>query len=368
MAYVGITLTTGSDYSQYHGGLGENYVNVADNLADAWQIWDSGKLPFIHLMFHPGRQPNASIQNIADGMFNDLIDEWLAKLVAYCDTGRKAVVVYLPEMNGNWCVYATDDYSTTDFKRAWDYLVTTAKAMGLDSSKVLFCWAPNDTGWEDLEAWYPGDTVDIVGASAYNWGSIFPGEPWESFTQLADRFVREVRPFTDRRIVITQTGAGLNDPRTPAWLDDAVFYTKNYTNIEAFIYFDIDMFALGAGTDWNAQTAPISGARPDHWFIPEESEVPDPTPINPTRNIYYPKQGDTGYVVEEWQVKIVEVVIGERMKGNSNITFIQSKAPQLTPKVWDQEMTDYFSDWTRRNSYGVGPTEAIMVDNALSKL
>lgn len=192
---AGITLKTGDDYGPWHAGMGENYVNVADDLADAYDIYDAGKLPVIHLMFHIERQPGCNIRKIAGGSYNGMLEAWLLKLKAYCETGRKAIVAYLPEMNGNWCpAYATDDYSMIAFKTAWQNFVTAGKTMGLDGTMVKWCWAPNDAGWGRLSDWYPND-VDLIGGSAYNWGGFEPVfvEPWESFTFLADRYVTEIR-------------------------------------------------------------------------------------------------------------------------------------------------------------------------------
>jgi hypothetical protein len=98
---AGITLPTGDDYRPYHAAFGENYVNVADDMADAYEMWDAGKLPIVHVMFHLERQPGCTIRKIAAGDYDTLLEGWLLKLKAYCDTGRKAIVAYLPEMNGN---------------------------------------------------------------------------------------------------------------------------------------------------------------------------------------------------------------------------------------------------------------------------
>ena len=35
MSYSGVALTTGQDYDPWHGAFGANFVNVADDVADA---------------------------------------------------------------------------------------------------------------------------------------------------------------------------------------------------------------------------------------------------------------------------------------------------------------------------------------------
>jgi hypothetical protein len=239
-------------------------------------------------MFHKDRQPDATIQNIAAGDYDHLIEDWLMKLAAYCATGRTAVVVYLPEMNGNWTVYATDNWSPTDFIKAWQWFVIKARSMGLDKTMVKWCWAPNDpfnSGHGELVEWWPGATmVDQVGGSLYNWGGIFNDADWVLPADILDPYVRLVRTFTDKSIIATQIASGHNDSRTPAWLDHLVYYTDRYQNIEGFIWYNELMFELGWGCDWNEQTSTLNSDRPDHWFTKEEpvpTQHPDAIQVVP---------------------------------------------------------------------------------------
>ena len=86
------------------------------------------------------------------------------------------------------------------------------------------------------------------------------------------------------------------------------------------------------------------------------------------RNVEYVKEGQKGLDVEYWQVRIIEIIKGKKFYGNSNWNFIAAEAPHLTPKVWDAAMTTYLSAYTGRNSYGVGPTERVMIENAIEAL
>ena len=86
------------------------------------------------------------------------------------------------------------------------------------------------------------------------------------------------------------------------------------------------------------------------------------------RNALYPKEGLSGQDVEYWQVMSIMAHDSIPFSGNSNRTFITNHAPQLTFKEWDQAMTDYLSEWTRRNSYGVGATERVMIETAVFEI
>jgi len=268
--FSGITLSDGSGYELVRAALGESYDNIADGMWGVQNMYDEGKMPFVHVMFHPTRQPKATMERIALGYYDHLIEDYFMKVLSYVATGRKLVLVYLPEMNGNWTVYGQEEPANpTFFIAAYRHFVETGRSMGLGPENVKWCWAPNDKGWLTLEDWYPGDAwVDIVGMSAYNWGGLYPDGEWLSPRAILDPVVVEVSQFTKRPLVITQIASGLNDPRTPEWLDKLVTYA-NGPNIEGFIWFNIGEFALGQNTDWHGQTESLDHRRPDHWFIQE---------------------------------------------------------------------------------------------------
>ncbi|KKL90572.1 hypothetical protein LCGC14_1903350 [marine sediment metagenome] len=108
------------------------------------------------------------------------------------------------------------------------------------------------------------------------------------------------------------------------------------------------------------------------WSGTPPIEPPDPPDqgdlVQIGRNQQYVRQDETGQDVEYWQVRCIEAIEGVKFYGNSNKQFIIAEAPQLTWKVWNQAMTDWLSAWTRRNSYGIGATERIMVENAVNAL
>lgn len=120
------------------------------------------------------------------------------------------------------------------------------------------------------------------------------------------------------------------------------------------------------------QIAAKLGTDPVEPPIEPPIEPPDPGDLVDTgRNQLYVKTGQTGQDVEYWQNIIIQVVEGVLDTGNSTKSFFDANAPAsagLTWRVWDDNMTAYFSAWTRRNSYGVGATERKMLDQAYIRL
>ena len=252
----GIALPTGGDYSTYDVDLTALWTNVAYDVGDAAAQWDAGKLPYLHLMFHPGEQgAYPMIEQIADGSWNAMISRWLERVKAYELTGRRCVIVPLPEMNGNWTSYGVDmdNPNPQAFIDVYRRIHATARSFGIKSD---FCWAPNNTGVGRLADWWPGgDVVDVVGMSCYNGGGIFPDAEWESPEQVIAPYVDEVRVFTDLPFVVTQVGCGMGDDRAPRWLDDLVALQVDGV-IDDYIWFNIDQFAWADGVqDFNRRVS-----------------------------------------------------------------------------------------------------------------
>lgn len=266
-------VATWTDQQLWGSALSANWPDITLPLihTDLNYMYDSGTIPFIHAMTKPETTQNRQIvQDIRRGDYDPQIDAWLIDLKTYTDTGRKCVIVPFPESNGTWVNYGVDR-NHRDPQAAVDIykrFVEMGRAAGLTPDKVLWCWAPNDVGWGRLSQYWPGDQwVDIVGGSVYNWGGLGKGEPWLTPVQVIDPYVRDIRRLTDKPIIVTQTGAGEGDSRTPGWLDQLVDYTRG-GKIDGFIWFSISEFTYAPGpTDFAARVVSIGVTRPDRWFI-----------------------------------------------------------------------------------------------------
>ncbi len=265
-------VATWSDQSLWGTALSENFPDIMLPLIheDLNHMYDSGTIPFLHPMFKPETTENRQIvQDIRNTHYDDAIDAWLQDLKRYTDTGRKCVVVPYPEMNGIWVNYGPDrnNFNPSASVDIYRHFVRRGRQLGLTSDKVLWCWAPNDVGWGPLAPYWPGDSyVDIVGGSAYNWGGIHAGEPWETPAQVIGPYVSDIRELTNKPIIITQTGSGEGDSRTPGWLDQLVEYVKR-NDVEGFIWFSISEFTYAPGAaDFKSRVSSLVSDRPVEWF------------------------------------------------------------------------------------------------------
>ena len=149
------------------GDRSSNMVHLLD------QIWSAGATPFVNI--HVGVSAAEVAAGAVDHLIRNLgttVSYWLSK-----GEGRSVMLAPMPEMNGDWIPYGK---TPNAFKDAYRRFVTLASESG-SFERVRWVFAPN--GWSapphKMAAYYPGaDVVDLVGISAYNWGSLQAGARW----------------------------------------------------------------------------------------------------------------------------------------------------------------------------------------------
>jgi len=269
-----------TDPNLWHVALNANWPDITtpDDMRWLSLMYRAGQIPFPNPMFKPATTaPYPIVQQIRLGRYDTQIEDWLMEISRITADGTKLVVTPYPEMNGRWVNYGPEP--SPDFGAAVDIfrsIVIRGRGMGLGPDRVLWCWAPNDVGVGNLVDYWPGDKyVDIVGGSCFNWGGFgYSWASWQTPAEIIDPYVDQIRRFTDKPIVITQTGSGEGDSRTPGWLDQLVEYTKG-GRIDGFIWFSISEFTYQPGpADFNRRVASLDSTRPDDWF--KETEVTPP--------------------------------------------------------------------------------------------
>jgi hypothetical protein len=90
--------------------------------------------------------------------------------------------------------------------------------------------------------YYPGaDVVDLVGISAYNWGTDTPGGVWTTVAETMGGALDEARTFaSEKPFLVSQTGSSTSGGDRDQWIRDLFTYLAQDPNAVGFIYFDID--------------------------------------------------------------------------------------------------------------------------------
>ena len=135
------------------------------------EIWSVGATPFVNI------NVRGTAADIVAGHYDFYFSSLGAAVDSWLERGgnRSVMLAPMPEMNGDWIPYGMDP---GNFGEAYRRFVTVANNAGSPGWNVRWVFAPN--GWSappySMADYYPGDElVDLVGMSAYNWGSNVPG-------------------------------------------------------------------------------------------------------------------------------------------------------------------------------------------------
>lgn len=195
-------------------------------------------------------------QNILDGDHDEYIQHWARDARDFGEaTGATVILRFAHEVNGRqfpWSVERLDN-TPARFRDAWRYVWRLFEAEGA-LPYVRFMWSvakrscPGCNPYLDV---YPGDAfVDIVGISAYNWGS---ERSWKPLEAVLERPVRDLRDVTSRPLYVVEVGSSDSGGDRATWLRDgyAAVYDR-WPRIKALVYLDTDQPHREVGhPDWS---------------------------------------------------------------------------------------------------------------------
>jgi hypothetical protein len=238
-------------YIHWGGGWGE-FADVAPSLQAAL---DHGSIPVVTWL---SGDPTVADQSayaprlIAAGAFDGYLSSWAAGLRSL---GSTVFLRFDPEMNGNWTDYSAGVAGTTadEYVSAWRHIHDVFESAG--ATNVRWVWSPNVeyNGSTSLSSLYPGDGyVDWVALDGYNWGST-NGKAWQSFSQVFDRSLADLRALTGRPLMLAEVGSSPIGGDKAAWISDMFAQLRSHPEIRAFIWFD-----LNKETDWRIQSSAAS--------------------------------------------------------------------------------------------------------------
>ncbi len=211
-----------------------NYDNyVTEQLLTAW---NNGYTPFVNMT-----TSHAAYQ-VARGDLDSQLRSWARAYAAFSQDGNRiAFIAPLQEMNGGWIPYGLDPIN---YKLAYQHIQQIFISEGVDMNEVHWTFAPN--GWSrpgdpPFEDYYPGDNiVDVVGFSAYNFGTC-SGGVWQNPETVFSPYITRMQNMAPNKpIVIAQTASSSHGGNKDQWIRDTYNYLKNQDNLVAIMYFNID--------------------------------------------------------------------------------------------------------------------------------
>jgi mannan endo-1,4-beta-mannosidase len=142
----------------------------------------------------------ASVSAIAAGAY-DLYLRAYANSVR--DFGHAVVIGFGHEMNGNWYSWGYGHVAPSTFVAAWRHIVTIFRSEG--AGNVTWLWTVNQDrpGTGPVAEWWPGaHYVTWVGIDGYYI------RPSDTFAGVFGRTISQVRAFTRKPILLSETGVG----------------------------------------------------------------------------------------------------------------------------------------------------------------
>ena len=184
-------------------------------------------------------QPRYQLSRITRGDFDSYLLSWAQGIKSL---GYPVAIRFAHEMNGDWYPWCetVNGNRAGDYVGAWRHVHDVFRSAGV--TNVTWVWSPN-ARWDDstppLSLLYPGDEyVDWVGISGYygtgDWAD------YRSFDSIFTDTVDEIRVFTRRPLVITETGATDDSGRKVEWIEETFRSLPRHKDIIGLIWFEVD--------------------------------------------------------------------------------------------------------------------------------
>ena len=242
------------------------------------KAYEAGKIPVIS--WEPWdpkgdtkNQPAYALDTIIAGNHDGYIRSW-ARAIA--DMKIPVGIRFAHEMNGYWYPWDVHDNgnSPEKYAAAWKHVVDIFRAE--KATNAMWIWSPNVNRYladTSLAGIYPGDDyVDVVGMVGYG------TRVGEVATDTFGSTIAEIRGFTQKPLIITETGAEEQDDMSKAvWIDSLYQMLQGDPTMIGFVWFNEKKRA-----NWRVDTSD-SAVEAFHngaitYMTPKVPVVPQPTP------------------------------------------------------------------------------------------
>jgi mannan endo-1,4-beta-mannosidase len=161
----------------------------------ARSISQHGIIPFVQI------DPTfASVSAISTGAYDDYLTAYAQSVRAF---GHPVVIGFGHEMNAPWYPWGYGHVTPATFIKAWRYIVGLFHAQGADNVTWLWTINADRPGTGPVADWWPGQKyVTWVGIDGYYY------RPSDSFMSVFGRTINQLRAFTDKPILLSETAVG----------------------------------------------------------------------------------------------------------------------------------------------------------------
>jgi hypothetical protein len=212
----------------------------------SWEPWD-------YKVRASGDQTAYRLSEIIGGRYDDYIRSWADGIAAL---PFPVAIRFAHEMNGfwyPWCEQSNGNHPG-DYVKAWRHVHDIFTKAG--AKNVTWLWSPNVTynGAAPLKRLYPGDSyVDWIGLSGY-YGTA-NRTSYISFNQIFAATLKELKTFTRKPIVISETAATDAAGQRVRWITQMFSQLPQHADIIGLVWFESDK-----EIDWRIAGSPTAAA------------------------------------------------------------------------------------------------------------
>jgi Glycosyl hydrolase family 26 len=218
----------------YYSGWAQPFAtSFADNMHQ------HGIIPFVQI------DPSlASVAGIADGAYDGYLRLYAESVADY---GHPVVIGFGHEMNASGTSWGYGRVLPSTFVAAWRHIVTVFSQQG--AGNVIWMWTIQADGpgtAQPLSAWWPGSRyVKWVGIDGYY------SKPGDSFGSVFGKTIEQVRTFTGKPILLSETAVGRGDNQFANILD--LFDGMTRYKALGLVWFDKDLRNQTTQPPWARQ-------------------------------------------------------------------------------------------------------------------
>jgi mannan endo-1,4-beta-mannosidase len=178
-----------------------NLVGYYSGWAEPFASSFAEKLRRHHMIPYVQIDPTyASVSGIAAGTYDEYLRTYADSVR---DFGHAVVIGFGHEMNAPWYSWGYNRVPATTFIAAWRHIVELFNDEGADNVTWLWTINRDTSGTGPIAAWWPGKAyVTWIGIDGYYL------RPRDTFTSVFGPTIRQVRKFTDKPVLLSETAVG----------------------------------------------------------------------------------------------------------------------------------------------------------------
>ena len=259
-AHAHLRANSASYLGVFERGVPPNYEPVADfaqavgkqpNMVGYYSGWVqpfpssfAQKLYRHHMIMYVQIDPAyAHLSDIAAGIDDQYLEAYADSVRSF---GHAVVIGFGHEMNAPWYSWGYNHVPAATFVAAWRHIVSLFRDEGAENVTWLWTINQDGPGTGPIASWWPGQGyVSWVGIDGYYF------RPSDTFSSVFGRTIKQVRKFTSKPVLLSETAVGPQADRSAKILDLFAGVTKYKTL--GLVWFDLPNDKGVYNEDWRIE-------------------------------------------------------------------------------------------------------------------